>query len=250
MTPAYIPLTLNRGIVRPTDLACRHGLSAQAVRNYEEAGVLPPAVRSDSGYRCYTLIHAAALDAFVALRRGHGYRAAVEIMRAVNARDDDSAYRTIDADHAALHSERGTYRETADALKSLSTTAPQQIEGRPLTVGELARRIDLHPATLRAWEAEGVVRPTRAPTTGYREYAAEAVRDAEIARQLRRGDYRLSQVAHFLESLRGAGGVDELRSFLDAWQARLSVRGRDLLVGAARLDAYLLLRDRDSTNVR
>ncbi|AMY55415.1 MerR family transcriptional regulator [Rhodococcoides fascians] len=235
--------------MRPTDLARRHGLSTQAVRNYEEVGVLPLAVRSDSGYRCYTLMHAAALDAFVALRRGHGYRPAVDIMRAVNARDDDFAYRTIDADHAALHSERGTYGETAAALKSLSTMAPRPIDGRPLTVGELARRLDLHPATLRAWEAEGVVQPTRAPTTGYREYAADAVRDVEIARQLRRGGYRLSQVAHFLESLRGAGGVDELRSFLDAWQARLSARGRDLLVGAARLDAYLRLRDRDSSSV-
>lgn len=236
--------------MRPTDLARGHGLSAQAVRNYEEAGVLPPAVRSDSGYRRYTAVHAAALDAFVALRRGHGYRPAVEIMRAVNAGDDESAYRTIDAVHAALHTERGTYGETADALESLSTTAPRPIAGRPLTVGELARRLDLHPATLRAWEVEGIVRPTRAPATGYREYDAEAVRDAEITRQLRRGDYRLSQVAHFLASLREAGGVEALRSFLDAWQARLTARGRDLLVGAARLDAYLRLRDQDSANTR
>ncbi|MBM7415501.1 DNA-binding transcriptional MerR regulator [Rhodococcus sp. PvP016] len=188
-------------------------------------------------------MHAAALDAFVALRRGHGYTPAVEIMRAVHARDDASAYRTIDAGHAALHTERRTYSDTADALEYLSTAAPRPIEGRPMTVGELARRLDLHPATLRAWEAEGIVRPTRSPTTGYREYDAEAVRDAEIARQLRRGDYRLSQVADFLTSLRGAGGVDALRSFLDAWQTRLTARSHDFLVGAARLDAYLRLRD-------
>ncbi len=62
--------------MRPIDLARRHGLSTQAVRNYEEAGVLPPAARSGSGYRRYSRRHALALDAFVALVRGHGHPAA------------------------------------------------------------------------------------------------------------------------------------------------------------------------------
>nr|WP_016701425.1 MerR family DNA-binding transcriptional regulator [Actinoalloteichus caeruleus] len=35
--------------MRPVDLAREHGLSTQAIRNYEDAGVLPPAERSGSG---------------------------------------------------------------------------------------------------------------------------------------------------------------------------------------------------------
>jgi DNA-binding transcriptional MerR regulator len=214
-------------------------LSAQAIRNYEDAGILPPTERSETGYRRYTPLHAQALRAFLALRRGHGHGQATEIMRATNSGDTESAYRLIDAAHVDLLAERATRTESATALGSLSTSTPRPVAGRPLTVGELARRIGVHPATLRTWETEGILRPERDQATGYREYGPDCVRDAEIARQLRRGGYRLHQVAQFVASLREAGGTDALSAFLDAWQARLTTRSRNLLTGAAQLDAYL-----------
>lgn len=236
--------TLQLGVsVRPIDLARQHGLSVQAVRNYEDAGVLPPAERSEAGYRHYTPLHAQALRTFLALRRGHGYQPSVEILRAIHRSDLESAYRLIDAAHLALRSERDTRSGSATALGSLSAGAPRRINGRPLTVGELAHRLGVHPATLRTWETVGILRPDRHPATGYREYGPECVRDAEIARQLRRGGYRLRQVAQFIASLHEAGGADALSAFLDSWQQRLSTRSRDLLAGAAQLDAYLTLLD-------
>jgi DNA-binding transcriptional MerR regulator len=218
-------------------------LSAQAVRNYEDAGVLPPAERGDTGYRRYTPRHAQALRAFLALRRGHGHQQATEIMRATNRGDTESAYRLVDATHVALLAERDTRTEVATALGGLSTTPPAPVDGRPLTVGELARRLGVHPATLRTWETENILRPERDRATGYRQYGPDRVRDAEIARQLRRGGYPLRQVARFVESLREAGGADALSAFLDSWQDRLTTRSRDLLGGAAHLDAYLTLLD-------
>jgi len=164
-------------------------------------------------------------------------------MRATNQGDSESAYRLIDAAHIALLTERRTRTEVATALGSLSTAAPA-ITGPPLTVGELARRLGVHPATLRTWETEGILRPERDRATGYREYGPDGVRDAEIARQLRRGGHPLRQVAHFLESLHEAGGEEALSAFLDSWQDRLTTRSRNLLAGAAQLDAYLTLLDR------
>jgi DNA-binding transcriptional MerR regulator len=216
-------------------------LSAQAIRNYDDAGILPPTVRSETGYRRYTHLHAQALRAFLALRHGHGYRQAMEIMCATNRGDFESAYRLIDASHVALLTERGTRTEVATALGSLSTTTPTLVHGPPLSVGELARRLGVHPATLRAWEVEGILYPERDRATGYRRYGPDCVRDAEIAQQLRRGGYLLHQVAQFLESLREAGGADALSAFLDSWQHRLTLRSRHLLTGAAQFDAYLTL---------
>jgi DNA-binding transcriptional MerR regulator len=37
--------------MRPVDLAREHGLSTQAIRNYENAGILPAAERTVYGYR-------------------------------------------------------------------------------------------------------------------------------------------------------------------------------------------------------
>jgi DNA-binding transcriptional MerR regulator len=231
--------------VRPVDLAREHGLSAQAVRNYEDAGALPPAGRSASGHRRYAPLHAHALRAFLALRRGHGYQRALEIMRAIHRGDHGSAHRLLDAAHVELLAERDTRTATAAALRDLSTAAPRPVPGRPLSVGELARRLGVHPATLRSWEAAGVLRPAR-DAAGHRVYGPDGVRDAEIARQLRRGGYPLPRVARFVASLREAGGEDALGAFLDAWQDRLTVRSRDLLAGAARLDAYLTLREEET----
>jgi DNA-binding transcriptional MerR regulator len=227
--------------LRPIDLAREHGLSAQAIRNYDDAGILPPTERSDTGYRRYTPLHAQALRAFLALRGGHGHQPAAEIMRATNRGDTESAYQLIDATHGALLAERATRTEVAAALGGLSTAMPAPVEGRPLTVGELARRLDVHPATLRTWETEGILHPHRDQATGYRQYGPDGVRDAEIARQLRRGGYPLHQVARFLESLHEAGGAEALSAFLDSWQDRLTLRGRALLAGAAQLDAYLTM---------
>ena len=50
--------------LRPVDLVREHGLSAQAVGNYEEEGILPTAGRTRHGYRIYTPLHTRALRAF------------------------------------------------------------------------------------------------------------------------------------------------------------------------------------------
>lgn len=162
-------------------------------------------------------------------------------MRATNRGDTESAYRLVDAAHVALVAERATRTEVATALDALATTTPAPIDGRPLTVGELARRLGVHPATLRTWETEGILRPERDSATGYRVYGPDWVRDAEVARQLRRGGYPLPQVARFVRSLREAGGAAASRTFLDSWRDRLTTRSRALLAGAAQLDAYLTL---------
>ena len=78
--------------MRPVDLAREHGLSAQAIRNYDAAGVLPATERSETGYRRYTPLHAQALRAFLALRRGHGHQQAMEILRSAGI---DPAERTL-----------------------------------------------------------------------------------------------------------------------------------------------------------
>lgn len=168
-------------------------------------------------------------------------------MRATNRGDTESAYRLIDAAHVALLTERDTRTEVATALGVLSTRTPAPLTGQPLTVGELARRLDVHPATLRTWEAEGILRPERNRATDYREYGPDCVRDAEIARQLRRGGYLLHQIAQFIDSLSEVGGTEALSVFLDSWQDRLTTRSRNLLTGAAQLDAYLAMLDQQQS---
>ncbi|MEW2253160.1 TioE family transcriptional regulator [Streptomyces sp. NPDC006975] len=237
--------------LRPVDLAREHGLSTQAVRNYEEAGILPAAGRTAHGYRTYTSLHAGALRAFLALVPGHGHRTATSIMRAVNEDAVDEAFRIIDESHAQLLDDRRTLRAVETALRDLApaaapghgaetgAVAASGTEWGGTFIGPLARGLGVRPATLRKWERAGLVRPRRDPVTGYRVYDAADVRDARLAHQLRRGGYLLEQIAPLIEQVRAAGGLEPLQTTLRDWHDRLSARGRAMLTGAAALDAYL-----------
>lgn len=222
--------------LRPVDLARGHGLSTQAIRNYEAAGILPGAERTPHGYRTYTPLHAQALRAFLALVPGHGHQAATLIMQAISRGTTEDALRLIDESHAQLLDDRRTLHAVEAALGDLS---PVPQERRDTFVGPLARRLGVRPATLRKWERAGLVQPRRDPQTGYRVYSAADVRDARLIHQLRRGGYRLEQIAPLIVQVRSAGGVAPLESMLFDWHARLSARSRAMLTGAAALDAYL-----------
>ncbi|MDG9720027.1 TioE family transcriptional regulator [Streptomyces sp. DH24] len=249
--------------LRPVDLARGHGLSTQAVRNYEEAGILPAAARTPHGYRTYTPLHARALRAFLALVPGHGHRTATAIMRAVNEGAVEEAFRLIDESHAQLLEDRRTLRAVESALRDLEpikasqhgtasgpgAVAERGVGSGPGTVpgpgpgavfiGPLAGRLGIRPATLRTWERVGLVRPRRDPRTGYRVYDEADVRDARLTHQLRRGGYLLEQIAPLITQVRAAGGLEPLESALRDWHDRLSARARAMLTGAAELEAYL-----------
>lgn len=229
--------------LRPVDLAREHGLSTQAVRNYEEAGILPPADRTEHGYRTYTHLHAEALRAFTALAPAHGHQTATSIMRAVNRDATEQALKLIDESHAQLLDDRRTLQAVEQALEALAPPEPPEAPGPAGTfIGPLARRLGIRPATLRKWERAGLTQPRRDPKTGYRVYTAADVRDAQLAHQLRRGGYLLEQIAPLIAQVRAAGGLAPLESALSDWQARLSARGRAMLRGAAALEAYLDVR--------
>ena len=224
------------GQLRPVDLAREHGLSTQAVRNYEAAGILPDAERTPHGYRTYTPLHARALRAFLALAPGHGHQTASRIMQAVNRGATPDALALIDESHAQLLEDRRILRSVEAALGDLSAV-PQ--ERGDTFIGPLARRLGIRPATLRKWERAGLVQPRRDASTGYRIYSAANVRDVLLAHQLRRGGYLLEQIAPVIDQVRTAGGIAPLESMLREWHARLSARSRAMLTGAAELDAYL-----------
>jgi DNA-binding transcriptional MerR regulator len=225
---------------RPVDLAREHGLSAQAVRNYEEQGIVPDAERTPNGYRAYTPLHAQALRAFVALVPAHGHRTAAEIMRAVNAADMDTALTLLDESHAQLLQDRDTLAAVDTALRYLGSSEAQAPPQRgEMFIGQLARQLGIVPATLRKWEKAGLIEPHRDPDTGYRVYTSADVRDARLAHQLRRGGYLLRQIAPLIAQVRHSGGIEPLEATLAQWRARLSARGLSMLTAASELSTYL-----------
>jgi len=230
--------------LRPADLAREHGLSTQAVRNYESDGFLPAADRTPSGYRIYTERHAAALRAYLALVAAFGYGTAGDIMRALHRGDLDAALGTVDRGHVQLVRDRETLEHVRAAIDHLATRAPQPTEATGArSIGELAHLLRLSPATLRAWERAGVLTPTRDPRTGYRVYTPADVRDARLAHLLRRGGYPPTHIATVIRQIRDAGSAETLADSLTHWQAKLTAHGLAMLDAAALLGTYLRMLD-------
>ncbi|MFC3504670.1 TioE family transcriptional regulator [Micromonospora krabiensis] len=221
------------------DLAREHGISTQAVRNYERDGVLPAAARTSSGYRTYTDLHAAALRAYLALVPAYGYGVAAEIMRAATRGEVDAALRAVDHGHVQLLSDRETLDAVETTIGVLTTAPPRDRPDRPLTVGALAHRLAVTPATLRKWERAGVLTPARDRVSRQRLYGPDDVRDAELAHLLRRGGYLLDHIATVMAQVRAAQGPGPLAESLDAWRQRLAARGRAMLTAGGHLAAYL-----------
>ncbi|MFJ6432762.1 MerR family transcriptional regulator [Streptomyces sp. NPDC091416] len=226
--------------MRPVDLARRHGLSTQAVRNYEAAGIIPPARRSRTGYRDYTAAHAAGLAAYLALVPAFGYASSRRIMHAATGGRIDEALEHVDDGHSLLARDRNTLRTVEAALSHLGTSTPDATAGirAPHSIGELARHLALDPATLRAWEHAGVLTPQR-DRHGHRRYQAQDVRDAELAHLLRRGGRPLGTIATVLGELRDAGSIDALGRTLEGWRRDLTARGLAQLHAAGQLSTYL-----------
>ena len=176
--------------LRPVDLARLAGISTQQVRNYADAGILPPAGRSAAGYRRFADRHRRAMLTYRALGRGYGWYTARDVMHAVHSGDVPRALALIDAGHAALHDERRSLRTVAEALAATASSGEQlRAEGRATYRGGggPSRCAYIRSAGLGVGRAAGAGR-SAAPATG--STSRIALRDARIILMLRQDAIR------------------------------------------------------------
>src|SRR5512141_2198543 len=94
------------GVTMPLNIgeaAAATGVSAKTIRHYEAVGLLPPAKRTDSGYRTYTDADVHALR-FVRQARDHGFsiKAIAELLSLwQNRRRPSKAVKALTARHIA-----------------------------------------------------------------------------------------------------------------------------------------------------
>ena len=223
--------------MRPIDLAREAGVSTQQVRNYVDWGVLPPAPRTESGYRVLGERHRDALLTYRALAKGFGWAAAKTIMNAVHDGDPDTALALVNEAHADVHEQTRRLAATAEALAAVASTAPPPRSD--LRIGEVARVLGVRTSALRVWESADLLVPEREHGTGYRRYTAADIRDARMITMLRQNGYGLEQIHPILAGLRESGSSDALMAAVATRRAALVARTRLMLAGAAHLHGYL-----------
>ncbi|WP_285488995.1 MerR family transcriptional regulator [Amycolatopsis taiwanensis] len=228
--------------MRTVDVARRAGCSVQQVRNLERDGVLPPARRTDNGYRIYGEIHVRSALAYQALSAGAGPPEARKIIRAAHESAVPAMLALLDAAHARLDTERTELRQAKRAAEAISDEPIEDV--RPadsMSISELAAALGVRPSTLRHWDAEGLAIPDRDSTRGTRRYTPAQVRDARIVHQLRKAGYRIEPLRTLMPELRRTRRSEEVIAALAARDASIEARSRALLDGAAALSSVLSL---------
>lgn len=222
--------------LRTVDVARRAGYSVQQVRKLERDGVLPPATRTESGYRSYGDIHVRSALAYRALAAGVGPVEAKQIMRVVHRAPLPQALALLDDAHARLARERTELRLARAAAEAISAEPiTEVVDSDAMSVSELAGALGVRASTLRHWEAEGLIAPDRVRFRGARRYSPAQVRDARIIHQLRSAGYRIDTLRTLVPDLPRAHHDDAIAAALASRETSITARSRALLDAAAAL---------------
>ena len=121
-------------VLNPAEAAQRLGVSAKALRLYEERGLLCP-IRTEAGWRAYGPREMAGAAKITALR-GLGFSLA-QVARVLNG--DNEGLELALAEHQVALESR--VREVADAVARVRNLRGDIAQGRPPAIGELAELV-------------------------------------------------------------------------------------------------------------
>lgn len=248
--------------LRTAEVATAAGYSVQQVRDLERLGVIPPAARSETGYRRYAPIHVHALRAYRGLARAVGPVEARRMLAELRTGSVADAASTIIAVHARLARERDDLLRARAALRSIRSEfggpdaasaggagadpdtgtrtvadadADAVADADAMSITELAGALQVRTSTLRFWEDEGLVRPERVTSLRVRRYGTAAIGEARIVAALRVAGYGVAAIREILGTLRRFGTSDEVDGILHERLDALAARAVALLRAGADL---------------
>ncbi|MFD7628244.1 MerR family transcriptional regulator [Streptomyces sp. NPDC059851] len=228
--------------LRTIDVARESGYSLQQVRDLERLGVIPPAARSDSGYRAYAPIHVQALRAYRGLAGAVGPVAARRMLAELRTGTIAEAASSINGVHVRLARERDESLRALQALEAIEAeahTAGFEQERDAMTITELAGALGVRTSTLRFWEQEGLVSPERVTSLRARRYGLPAIRAARIVTALRSSGYGIAAVREVVDSLHRLDGREDARRVLRRRLDLIAARTVALLRAGADLAAVV-----------
>ncbi|CAM5342670.1 MerR family transcriptional regulator [Streptomyces canus] len=224
--------------MRTADVARASEYSVQQVRDLERLGVIPPAARSDNGYRSYTPLHVHALRAYRGLAGAVGPVEARRLLAELRTATIAEAAAAVDGAHARLAREREEALRAQRALHGIQAEEAGRDDDW-MTITQLAEALGVRSSTLRFWEQEGLVRPDRVTTLRARRYGPAAIGAARVVAALRAGGYGIPAVREVMGSLDGPDGPEDARRILRERLDRIAARSVALLRAGADLAAVV-----------
>ena len=180
-------------------------MSVQTVRSYEAWGLIPPANRGPQGYRLYTPRHLQALRVARQVIEGFGWQSAQRIMQAIHEGNQSLAWAVVEARHAEIHQHRCDVEKTLTMLQAtaplIPTCTPREqssAQAQDLRISEAAQQVGVQASTLRFWEEQGLLHPSREKGSRYRLYDKEQLYILRMIALLRQANYTVEAIRPIL----------------------------------------------------
>ncbi|MDQ0724919.1 DNA-binding transcriptional MerR regulator [Paenibacillus sp. W4I10] len=156
--------------MRPKKLANKFMISASTLRNYEAKGLIPPAERSDNGYRMYTERHEAYLACIQAMAPAFGMEVTTEVLHGLQRNELDDALWVVREREVKLHQEKASLEQLVEELNSYADGGKVFDLNQRFRIHEVSRRTGVPKSAIRYWEKSGLFTTERNCDNKYRLY--------------------------------------------------------------------------------
>lgn len=203
--------------LRTSDIAKAVGVHPNTVRLYEQWGFLPPVPRSKSGYRLYTETHLDLMRlAWTALKWPYpgGKGLVIDLVKKAGAGNLGGALELAYLYLARVRAERAQAEAAVEFLERWAQGHLTDVQPTRLTIGQMARWLEVTRDQLRNWERNGLLEVPRDPHSGYRFYGAPEIGRVRVIRMLCQVGYSMMAILRMLLAF-DQGERQDLRQALD-----------------------------------
>ncbi|WP_336786380.1 MerR family transcriptional regulator [Paenibacillus sp. MMO-177] len=188
---------------KPSDIAKKLGISTNALRHYEEWGIVPPVERASNGYRIYTAEHVAYFECIRAMRIGFGMDTTVEVMKLLLKREIAKAMWTVNDSQTKLNQKRRMAEQTVQVLETAGLNNDLEIRSskKNWTIGEVSSETSVPASAIRHWEKAGLIKLTRDEVSGYRIFHSVEFNKIRIIGTLRAANLPLEVIRQVIQEL-------------------------------------------------
>ncbi|MDQ0185699.1 MerR family transcriptional regulator [Cytobacillus kochii] len=184
------------------EIAKKLNISTSALRHYESWGLIPKVERAENGYRNYRKEHESYFQCIRALNAGFGMDLVKKIMPLIIDRKTLEALWFINKAQVELRAEKETVQRTVEILDSKELNDIQSYRTKNFfTIGEVAKEANVSASSIRHWEKEALIEPSRDKESGFRIYSPSDIRRVLIIRTVQRVVYSLDIVREVLSDL-------------------------------------------------
>ncbi len=156
--------------MRPQKMATKFTISPSTLRNYEAKGLIPPAERSENGYRFYTDLHAAYLACIQAMAPAFGMKVTTEVLHDLQRDEMHNALWVIREKEVVLYEDKEKLERLIEEIRQLADENTSSFAKERLTIHQISTLMKIPKSTIRYWEHAGYVIADRDLENSYRRY--------------------------------------------------------------------------------